>query len=270
MNKNVTKFFKSTIKEVLDNLPDQLTAKILNKTMNLCIWEFSVNRKLIQMLENCKWVKALEQDEGRGAFTGVDREGRYEAPFCDMYIYKLSAEAIVMDLGASSGFYSIVASHFLPSRNIYAFEPDPISRYILRLNNEKYCGGELNIDHRFVMEKTEKNKVSLDEYCYKNSIKPTLIKMDIEGGELQAIEGMREICLKYRPILLIEFHIRKLRQQLHVNPERILKILHAYGYRLLFNGHHWHLVINSGQKDTSWHESLPNHVNCAVLAEPKP
>jgi FkbM family methyltransferase len=35
---------------------------------------------------------------------------------------------------------------------------------------------------------------------------PELIKIDIEGGEIEMLEGSREVLGKCRPILLIELH----------------------------------------------------------------
>jgi hypothetical protein len=45
--------------------------------------------------------------------------------------------------------------------------------------------------------------VSLDENLTKIQIRPTYIKMDIEGGELSALKGARGIIQKEMPILAI-------------------------------------------------------------------
>jgi chemotaxis response regulator CheB len=49
--------------------------------------------------------------------------------------------------------------------------------------------------------------VTLDHFVYKLSRPaPDLIKLDIEGGEVQALEGMRRVLNMAKPVLLMELH----------------------------------------------------------------
>ena len=233
-------------------------------------WTFTSSGRQIEVLAAADWVEKIRQDRGRGELTGVDREGRYEAAFCDMFVSKLSAASVLLDIGAAYGLYSVIASHRCHAKNIYCFEPERVERWILDKNNKKYCDGQLHIDARFVSSETKGKFVALDDYCATHGIKPTLIKMDIEGGEIQAVAGMRRICLEHRPVILMEFHLRKLRENWHTDPHEVVRMLESYRYRLRFNGHHWHLVEHAGEKDSQWHDILPNNVNCALLAEPLP
>ena len=47
--------------------------------------------------------------------------------------------------------------------------------------------------------------ISLDKY-YSTKVAPQFIKMDIEGGEIFAFKGMKQLLSTSRPILLIEVH----------------------------------------------------------------
>ena len=47
---------------------------------------------------------------------------------------------------------------------------------------------------------------TVDNYCKINGAIPTFIKMDIEGAEALAIDGMKETMTKYAPKLLLELH----------------------------------------------------------------
>lgn len=259
---------KTLVRQVLYRMPGYLDWR-LRRTMPLAPWNFSAGGKSYEILTTEDWVSKIRNDDGLGKLTGVDREGRYEAPFCDMFISKLNEKTVFMDIGAAHGLYSVIASRTCPPEQIHCFEPDPASLWVLRLNNNKYCGGRLNIVEKCVGRGGEMRSISIDEYCERQGVKPTLIKLDIEGGEIVALAGMRGVCTKHRPVIIIEFHLRKLKQDWKADPENVVKMLRDYGYRLKFNGHHWHLVQFQGQKDPLWHDRLPNEVNCALLAEPE-
>jgi len=49
--------------------------------------------------------------------------------------------------------------------------------------------------------------ISLDEFVYgQNNPPPQVVKMDIEGGEVLALPGMRRLLAEARPLMLIELH----------------------------------------------------------------
>jgi len=145
-------------------------------------WTFTSSGRQIEVLATADWVEEIRQDKGRAELTGVDQEGRYEAAFCDMFVSKLSATSVLLDIGAGYGLYSVIAAHVCPPKNIHSFEPDRLCRWFLGLNNKKYCNGQLNIESRFVSSKTNRESVTVDDYCAQHTVRPTVIKMDIEGG----------------------------------------------------------------------------------------
>lgn len=49
-------------------------------------------------------------------------------------------------------------------------------------------------------------RVSIDGLCAERQLVPSLIKIDVEGAELQVLKGARQTLLTARPILLIGFH----------------------------------------------------------------
>jgi hypothetical protein len=258
---------KTLVRQVLYRMPGYLDWR-LKHTMPLAPWNFVAGGRSYELQTTEDWVHKIRNDDGLGKLTGVDREGRYEAAFCDMFISKLNEKTVFLDIGAAHGLYSIIAARTCPPGQIHCFEPDPASLWVLRINNNRYCGGQLNITPQSVGRGGEKESVSLDDYCERLGLRPTLVKLDIEGAEILALAGMRRVCTKYRPIIIMEYHLRKLRQNWKTDPEDVVKMLRSYGYRLKFNGHHGYLVQSHGQKDPLWHDRLPNEVSCAVLAEP--
>ena len=49
--------------------------------------------------------------------------------------------------------------------------------------------------------------ISLDDFVYKDGNQaPDVIKMDIEGGEVLAFEGMTRLLVEARPLIFLELH----------------------------------------------------------------
>lgn len=101
------------------------------------------------------------------------------------------------------------------------------------LNSEKELGEYLS-NKMDVTDSSQLsiNVVSIDDYCQKNSLeRVNLIKLDIEGYEDRAYEGMRKTIQKNNDIiLLVEFT-----KNAYKDPDKFLKTMHAdfsYAYTL--------------------------------------
>jgi chemotaxis response regulator CheB len=82
-------------------------------------------------------------------------------------------------------------------------------------------------------QKIEVNGLSLDDFVYRqNQPKPDLIKMDIEGGEGLALEGMARILRESHPVFLIELHgeqaARSVWEQLSACGYSLHEMRHSY------------------------------------------
>ena len=193
------------LKKLLYKIPGVLEWR-LRKNVQVAPWSFAVGDQHFEVLEDVAWLDKLHVDDRRGKLTGVDREGRYEASFAEMFVSKIDKATVMLDVGAAHGLYSVIAASRCLSQNIYCFEPDPASRWILQLNNEKYCGGHLRVDSRLVAEVTESDKTTIDDYCARHNIRPTLVKMDIEGAEYEVIHSLSTHLLERFRIIVVEFH----------------------------------------------------------------
>ena len=64
--------------------------------------------------------------------------------------------------------------------------------------------GRQSIDY---LDSIQVEGYSLDDFVYlRNHRQPAVVKMDIEGGEVLALPGMRQVLEKARPIILLELH----------------------------------------------------------------
>jgi FkbM family methyltransferase len=169
---------------------------------------------------------------------------------------------IVIDCGAYSGVFSIYANKKSGSSGkVLAFEPDKKNSSILKKNIllnkcekikviELGVFSEKNVLH-FKQEgagsKIEKNGdskikvVDLDSELKRLKIpyeKISFIKIDIEGAEIEAIDGMRKLLAKGKPFLAIAtYHIRD-GEKTYKKVEAKLK---RFGYNVE-TGYHKHLT----------------------------
>jgi FkbM family methyltransferase len=140
---------------------------------------------------------------------------------------------VVLDIGANIGYYALRLSNLVGENgSVHCFEPDKknythLEKATSNLKNifttnkavgprtEKikiYTSKNLNVDHRTYQpedydEEIEIDAVSIDDYCSTHLNKGTgkidFIKMDIQGFEMQAVQGMQKTLEKNPDIKLI-------------------------------------------------------------------
>lgn len=110
-----------------------------------------------------------------------------------------------IDGGAAMGESAIVMQEFGP-RKIYSFEPDKKSFGIL-----KETVAENKIDNvvpvNLGLHETKNSIVTtLDDFCRNNLCDIGMIKLDIEGAELEAIKGAENVIKTNKPLLLVSVY----------------------------------------------------------------
>lgn len=132
------------------------------------------------------------------------------------------------DVGAQFGYDALVLAKLSGAR-VASIECDAVVIPELRRNIASNPGIREHIEliDGFVAATTdhEKGTVALDDLAYGGSLfVPDFIKMDIEGGELDALMGSRRILEERHPDLLIETHSAQLEVQ-------CLDFIRSFGYR---------------------------------------
>lgn len=147
--------------------------------------------------------------------TGKPFEAESIAAWCD------AAKGIVLDVGAYTGLYAILAAQ--RGAEVIAFEPNPEvhSRLLenVRLNGVRVtcykqavsdCTGEVSFVGRPGVALTSAGKIvqgagteaiTIDDLCLEGV---SAIKIDVEGHEENVIAGMLETLRKYHPLLITE------------------------------------------------------------------
>lgn len=171
---------------------------------------------------------------------------------------------VVMDIGANIGETSLrLAQKVLPQGKVYAFEPSQFNYKLLQnnlsLNNLNHitayplgigaAEGEFTLytidqhnkgknkisDHKTVSAKSETIKLTtIDQFVASNQLaKVDLIKLDIEGFEMKALQGGQETLNKFRPKLFIEVDNQNLIEQVS-SAKELFNFLIALDYRLIY------------------------------------
>lgn len=169
----------------------------------------------------------------------------------------------VFDIGAHIGLYSIPASKLLrPGGRVYAFEPSVANRRYLRRHCEyngcrniviepSVVGSETAAEVEFRENprpdpmnalKAYKNQasyrtvlrpqVSLDDFCSAKNVSPELIKIDVEGAELEVLRGARRILKEGRPLVFLSLHPQRLALLGHT-AEEVSRFAAEIGYRIV-------------------------------------
>lgn len=193
-----------------------------------------------------KGILRMANQQGRDlVLSQVSKGGwrSYEAPLpaaiCEMVTRRPS---IFFDIGANTGFYSLVAS-LAGCDDIRAFEPGPDIAALLQLNINQTLGDDqcrikvfseaisdsasesylyypddshgwiessasLNKDFRSVHVKSVLVRtISLDEHIYKHPVDPALelvIKIDVESLEEKVLSGALKTVQRHRPAIFVE------------------------------------------------------------------
>lgn len=162
----------------------------------------------------------------------------YERMSLSLWLERARTARCVLDIGAFSGLYSLVAAAANAESRVFAFEPVRRTHGRLLLNVEanrfhgrveclnlgvadqagsarinqfrqgRNLGNGASILAKTGIEVTASDElihlVSVDAFVRERGLAPDLVKMDVEGAELLALAGMRETLTAYRPWMLVE------------------------------------------------------------------
>lgn len=184
-----------------------------------------------------------------GAATHGCWVGSYERQVQDVFVRHVAPGAVVYDVGANAGFFTLLAASLVgPAGKVFAFEPLERNLWYLhehlrlnRVTNVRVfpvAVTDLDGSVRFAAAADpamggvaaegdrEVPSVTLDSIANVADVPlPAFIKMDIEGGEHSALSGAGEILRVARPTILLSEH--GWRQH-----ELCSELLKAFGYEI--------------------------------------
>jgi FkbM family methyltransferase len=172
------------------------------------------------------------------AHLGSIAGGNLESAVQEAMVRHLPRGGVFFDIGANLGFFSLLAAHHsgLEEGRVVAFEAAPDNAEAIRVNAalnrvpniEVICAavadragrGRLQIvddqswsklvqfgEHPFTERVIDVKCVAIDELVSSGRVPPpTVVKIDVEGAELEVVAGMRETIAAHRPAIICELH----------------------------------------------------------------
>lgn len=180
---------------------------------------------------------------------GLVLTGRYEPTHTRAMIERAGPGDAVLDIGAHVGYFTLLFARLVgASGSVWAFEPDPTNfRYLQRhvsvnglrnvqtrrlaISDEEgtvrfAAGRGSGTGHLSQRGTDEVRSTTIDAFCARSGVSPSLIKMDVEGAELRALQGAIKVLERARPVVLLSTH----GTQVHDACEDLLR---GAGYRVL-------------------------------------
>ena len=180
--------------------------------------------------------------------------GFYEPESVEMIKKLIKPGMKCLDIGGQSGFYTcLIASLVGDNGRVYAFEPKPsnyrllvknveennyknrVQHYQLACSNKAAPMDAYEVSNMYVLGKVDgAKKVTILTVRVDDVIKESIdfIKIDVEGHEPAAIEGMSSLIERCKPIILSEINEYWLRTCSNSDGNKYVSQLMAQGYEI--------------------------------------
>jgi FkbM family methyltransferase len=221
----------------------------------------------IVMREGMTWTI---HPESREAFQYFCYKSRFMVAEFDLMLAAREGKSAYLDIGANHGVFSLAFTHGRAGVQSLAIEPSPLAFPVLQHNIAANPGcqiravqvaagdvpGQLrmrvNWHHLEVISDqtagaSDQIKIvpvrPMDDVCEELGYVPDLIKVDVEGFELQCLRGLRRTLERTRAELFLEIHPEFLEPLGH-SPADIVRLVGEMGYGF------W--GMNSQPMDPAW------------------
>ncbi|MFA6554486.1 MAG: FkbM family methyltransferase [Candidatus Paceibacterota bacterium] len=252
----------SVLTKIIGLLPPSIPAKIYRTASLVPILKTILNKIILSKIPPQINIQegTIILDQTDVAVSGTLALGSFEDTEIELFRKSLKNGFTVVDIGANIGYYTIIASgHIGSNGKIFAYEPENRNYSFLQKNievnrltnvkaqkiglSDKKGSNTLYLDpnnkghHSLVYDK-DKPGLTIELDTLDNSLKQfgspkiDIIKIDIEGAEFLALEGMRETIQKSPNLIIFTEVYPKAMARLGGNAQRYLENLAGLGFSL--------------------------------------
>lgn len=171
------------------------------------------------------------------AHFGAIAHGLLEISVQEAFVRHLGEGSVLYDVGANVGFFSLLGARLVgDSGHVYAFEPAPENAaaidahatlngaanltVIRRAASSQRGRGRLQLvddrswskleaygAHPGTEQVIDVDLVAIDELVDAGGLRPpSVIKIDVEGAELEVLDGLRRTLAEHQPAIICELH----------------------------------------------------------------
>ena len=199
----------------------------------------------------------------------INNYGCYEPLMVEKILKNVRETDIVYDIGAHIGYYSSIFNNVIKSKEVVSIEPDFYSSNLIKRNtNERGI-----VVNKFIGRELGYNTTTLNDLSSMLNLEPSVIKMDIEGFEVEAFEGGWKVIRNLRPQIFLEIHPKFIHKR---NPRAFEKLVDELFklYNMEYARNHWGKIKGEETFQTGWEMATPDIIfkvaNEIILNDQKP
>lgn len=276
-------------KKILNFLPADFPNKIYNTWL-----KFPPFRLLTNFLIKRIIPYSIKIEEGEiilnpsdVTISGALALGAFEKTEINIFRQTIRSHMNIVDMGANIGYYTVIAAKRVGSKGkVFAYEPEETNVSFLRKNIKHNLLTNIIVEqralsnttgkqilfltknnkgtHSLVNNRNTKNKIMVETDTLDNSLRKygspiiDIIKIDIEGAEVLALEGMVETIVRNpRLIIFTEFYPKAI-SRFGRSPISFLETLQNLGFALsIIDGNKKRLELLTDFK--KFVENFPKH-----------
>jgi len=248
----------------------------------------TINESIIKTIHGIHLI--INPSVDNGVELSLFETGTYEKGTLCFIEKSLSSNGIFIDVGANIGLMSVFTASKFPTAKVISFEAHPNTFQLLQRNIRLNKLDNIQVIHNAlgnltgsvqifdnwhvnrggastVVKGEESNSFNVEQVRMDdalNNVSPEMIKIDVEGAELDVIKGAEQLIKDNLPILIIE--VSDLRETTKSESEAIVDYIKSLGNYKIFK-------LKGGKERKSAlievldHQGLPKHDNIICIAE---